>query len=42
LDPSKAGQIWSWYPTTPVSEILEEIAGHAEKNPDWLNISAPL
>ena len=42
LDPSKAGQIWHWYPTTPVSEILEEIAGHAEKNPDWLNISAPL
>lgn len=42
LDPSKAGQIWRWHPTTPVSEILEEIASHAEKNPDWLNISAPL
>jgi CDP-paratose 2-epimerase len=42
LDHAKATRLWDWRPVTPVTAILEEIAGHAEKNPDWLNLSAPL
>lgn len=42
LDHTKATRLWGWHPVTPVTAILEEIAGHAEKNPDWLNLSAPL
>ena len=41
LDSTKAAKIWSWQPTTITTEILEGIAQHAEKNPDWLDLSAP-
>ena len=42
LDSSKAREIWRWKPTLSVSAILEEIANHAEANPNWLEVSAPL
>lgn len=42
LDSSLALKQWGWKPTTPRNAILEEIAGHAERNPDWLTISEPL
>jgi CDP-paratose 2-epimerase len=42
LDSSKAQEKWNWAPTTLVNQILEEIAAHAEKNPAWLSLSAPL
>jgi CDP-paratose 2-epimerase len=42
LDSSKAHEKWNWAPTTLVNQILEEIAAHAEKNPAWLEVSAPL
>ena len=42
LDSSKAQEKWNWSPSTPVNQILEEIAAHAEKNPAWLSLSAPL
>ena len=42
LDPAKARRIWNWRPATPTAVILEEIALHAEKNPGWLDLSAPL
>ena len=42
LDSSKAHRIWKWRPKTTTAEILEEIALHAEKHPDWLEVSAPL
>jgi CDP-paratose 2-epimerase len=42
LDSSKASKLWNWQPATPRNQILEEIALHAEANPDWLEISAPL
>jgi CDP-paratose 2-epimerase len=42
LDSSKAQEKWNWAPTTLVNQILEEIATHAEKNPAWLEVSAPL
>jgi len=41
LDSSLAQLRWSWGPTLPTETILEEIAHHAEENPDWLELSAP-
>lgn len=41
LDPAKATRVWNWRPRTPVGDILEEIAAHAEAHPDWLERSAP-
>lgn len=42
LDSSHAQEIWNWVPQTPTRDILEEIAVHAEANPYWLELSAPL
>ena len=42
MDPGLARQAWRWQPTTDLETILSEIASHAEANPDWLQISAPL
>ncbi len=39
LDSGKAGQLWSWKPETATTDILDEIAGHADQNPDWLSLS---
>ena len=40
LDSHLADQTWSWQPVTPLEEILDEIARHAESNPQWLEISS--
>lgn len=42
LDHAKAERLWGWRPGTPTDTILEEIAAHAEANPHWLDLSAPL
>ena len=42
LDHAKATRIWDWRPAAGTQAILEEIAMHAEKNPGWLDLSAPL
>jgi CDP-paratose 2-epimerase len=42
LDSTKAKEIWNWQPQMGTGDILAEIASHADKNPDWLNLSAPL
>ena len=42
LDHAKATRLWDWRPATGTIPILEEIARHAEKNPGWLDLSAPL
>lgn len=42
LDSAQAARRWNWRATTPTTAILEEIAAHAEANPDWLEVSAPL
>ena len=42
LDSAKAERLWSWQPATSTPEILDEIAAHARKHPDWLDVSAPL
>jgi CDP-paratose 2-epimerase len=42
LDSTKANRIWGWRPQTTTETILQEITRHAEANPNWLDISAPL
>jgi len=42
LDSALAKRQWDWQPARPVHGILKEIAQHAEKNPRWLELSAPL
>jgi CDP-paratose 2-epimerase len=39
LDSSLAKASWDWSATTPLAAILEEIARHAEADPDWLQRS---
>jgi CDP-paratose 2-epimerase len=39
LDSSQAAKAWNWAPKIPLENILDEIARHAEQNPDWLEIS---
>lgn len=39
LDARLAGEVWGWKPSRRTGEILEEIARHAEENPDWLELS---
>ena len=40
LDHAKATQVWDWQPSTPVQEVLEEIAAQSDKRSDWLDISS--
>src|ERR1051325_5105303 len=40
LDSSAALRIWNWQPQTSLDAIWTEIAGHAEKNPHWLEATA--
>ena len=42
LDSAKAARVWGWRPQTPVAAVLDEIAAHAQANPGWLELSAPL
>jgi CDP-paratose 2-epimerase len=42
LDSSLAEETWGWRPTTSQEAILDEIAGHAEAHPGWLEMSAAL
>lgn len=39
LDSSLALHQWGWKPQINVSEILSEIAEHAERHPEWLELS---
>ena len=39
LDASLAADAWGWKPSRPTVDILEEIARHAEKHPEWLDLS---
>ena len=39
MDAALAGEVWDWRPETPLEQILEEIALHAEQNPSWLELS---
>lgn len=39
MDATLAEKEWGWRPHTTMEEILDEIAVHAEKHPDWLAVS---
>lgn len=39
MDYSLAAEVWGWQPQTSLNTILDEIAHHAEQNPNWLEIS---
>jgi CDP-paratose 2-epimerase len=40
LDSSLAKQAWDWTPHIPLDAIWNEIANHAEANPNWLEFTA--
>jgi CDP-paratose 2-epimerase len=40
LDSALAAEHWSWEPAISFDQIAEEIAEHAEQNPNWLELSA--
>lgn len=40
LDSARAQREWHWQPATPLEQIFEEIAAHAEAHPDWLKLSS--
>jgi CDP-paratose 2-epimerase len=39
LDASRCEAQWGWRVSTPMESVLGEIADHAERNPDWLELS---
>ena len=39
MDSANAKRYWDWEPETSRDTILEEIARHAEENPDWLSLA---
>ncbi len=41
LDSGAARRAWSWAPLRSTGQILAEILAHAERHPDWLELSAP-
>lgn len=41
MDNALTEATWNWRLTTPLHDIFEEVAQHAEQNPDWLSRSAP-
>jgi CDP-paratose 2-epimerase len=42
LNSARAKKEWGWAPSMKLGDILDEIAAHAEKHPDWLEISGSL
>jgi CDP-paratose 2-epimerase len=39
MDSTVAQNAWNWSVKTKLEQILDEIANHAEKNPDWLRLT---
>jgi len=39
MDSTTAQNAWNWSVKTEIEQILEEIANHAEKNPEWLSLT---
>jgi len=39
MNSTTAQNAWNWSVKTKIEQILEEIANHAEKNPDWLRLT---
>jgi len=42
LSSAKAANLWEWRPDVRLYSILDEIAEHAQKHPNWLELSTPL
>jgi CDP-paratose 2-epimerase len=40
LDSTRALKDWDWRPTLKLESILQEIAEHTDKNPQWLDLSS--
>ena len=40
LDSSLAEKSWNWSPKILLPQVLDEIAKHAEQNPNWLDVSS--
>jgi CDP-paratose 2-epimerase len=40
LDCRRACALWNWKPARNLTSILDEIAEHAEKHPDWLDLTS--
>jgi len=41
MDPRAASDRWGWKPAVGLTDVLEEIAAHAEAHPDWLSYCNP-
>jgi CDP-paratose 2-epimerase len=39
MDSKSAREVWDWVPQTPIEDILDEVAKHAESHGDWLEVS---
>ena len=39
MDSGAAQRVWGWEPETALAGILEDIAVHAEQNPNWLDMT---
>jgi CDP-paratose 2-epimerase len=39
MDSSLAQTVWHWRPEIPLRTILDQIAGHAEQHPEWLEMA---
>lgn len=39
MDSTRLQAAWDWRVQTPLASVLEEIAGHAERNPHWLELA---
>ena len=39
MDNSSANDDFGWWPERRLTAVLEEIAGHAERHPEWLELS---
>lgn len=40
MDSRRATETWDWQPTISLEKMFEQIAGHAEANPDWLAVTS--
>jgi CDP-paratose 2-epimerase len=42
MDSAPAGRRFGWTPAYPLARILDEIADHHQRHPDWLSLTQPL
>jgi CDP-paratose 2-epimerase len=42
MDSARVRDRFGWTPTTRIADILDQIAEHHRRHPDWLSLSEPL